>query len=207
MIDQLLINSGVSSAQASLNNATPITNDLCQVNQVFPRAVINKLETYLSTNSEQPWESEVSAYSTLDHNQNRKKLAWHAETVVEELHEICNGLSTLVFDKFSLHNHKFLGITIWQDSPEYFLDWHVDNDMVAASLQVYLFGNQACPGTTFMVNDREFNIDFCQNSGYLVYHNPKHQLMHKVSWPVPNNTVRYSLFAMWSKVGQESSAS
>jgi hypothetical protein len=197
MIDQSLINSGVSSAQTALDNAIPVAADLYQVNQILPDTAIAKLETYLKTNIEQPWEYETSVYG-----QHRKKLAWHAETVVEELHEICNGISASVFDKFNLHNHRFLGITLWQDSPEYFLDWHTDNDAVSASLQVYLFGNPLCPGTSFLIDDKELVIDFQSNTGYLVYHRPAQQLVHKVSWPVPSNTVRYSLFAMWSKISQ-----
>jgi hypothetical protein len=197
MIDQSLINSGVSLLRAALDNAIPVAADLYQVNQILPDTAIAKLETYLKTNIEQPWEYETSAYG-----QHRKKLAWHAETVIEELHEICNGVSAAVFDKFKLHNHRFLGITLWQDAPEYFLDWHTDNDTVSVSLQVYLFGNPLCPGTTFCIDDKEIAIGFQSNTGYLVYHRPNQQLVHKVSWPVPNNTIRYSLFAMWSKISQ-----
>jgi len=88
---------------------------------------------------------------------------------------------------------------LWIDEPNFKLKYHVDNDMVVASMQVYLKTNEINCGTTFIKNDIEFTVPYKKNCGYFSL-NHKHKLVHGVFYTIEEQ--RYSTFTRfknWKK--------
>lgn len=190
MIDDKLIQQNILHAQHSVANATPISNNILLIKNVFTTELIHKLYSYILNHVDQPWESETDEYGNLQ-TLPRQKVRWHAESVIEETHEIFQALGETVLQKVKL-NSNFRGMTLWKDLPGYTLQWHQDNPVIDVSMQVYLAGNSKQPGTQF----RNFTVPFVPNTGYILYQTlgrTEHCLSGTVS------DTRYSLFSMWSR--------
>jgi hypothetical protein len=200
MIDQQLIDQNISSLTSAAHNGHTVDNCLRLVTNVFGQALISKLNQYFDHNYHSDlWQPETDTYGVPMDKTPRYKLAWDAESVIEETHEICQGLTPVLAELYLEAPKKFEGITIWRDHPGYDLAWHTDNPVISASLQVYISGSERNPGTEFKTGNSSMIVPFVPNTGYICHRtglNPVHRVAH----PVPAGEVRYSLFAIWKDV-------
>jgi hypothetical protein len=154
--------------------------------------LLDKLLNYIST-EELCWLPETN-----QEYQNRLKLNWVFNTVVEEMHIVLENLTIALNQKFN-RNNKFIGLTIWKDQEGYTISKHnKDNPIIDLAIQIYLTDDAVNLGTKFEYNNKIFSTKYQKNHGYL-YDNSQ-GVTHYMTTPVPKNHVRYSLYAMWSKL-------
>jgi hypothetical protein len=70
--------------------------------------------------------------------------------------------------------------------------------MIDLAIQIYLTDDANDLGTKFEYNNKILSTKYQKNYGYL-YDNSQ-GVTHYMTTPVPKNHVRYSLYAMWSKL-------
>lgn len=194
MIDQNLIDTGSTNLQASLNQRiSTVSSDLYVIPRVLENAMLIKLQTYLESSSDCLW-------TTVENQEKlpRKKITWHQDTVIEELHEVFDSVTPQINDIFQTSNKFFWGISVWRDAPGYYIDWHVDNPDIDIAMQVYLYTDTGV-GTVFKCGDQELVIPSQPNSAYLIQHHDQHRIPHRSESSVPDGTIRYSLYAVWSR--------
>jgi len=192
MIDQELIAQQTFSIQSSIKSrvSTPITG-LWQCRDVLTATAIDKLKDYIHTADDSVWQ-------TVDRQENlaRRKIAWHADTVIEELHSAFDANTDLVNLLWPERKKRFLGLQLWKDWQGYELAWHVDNDLIDISMQIYLFDLDPGLGTTFRTQQTTVDVPYQHNTGYLAENSA--DLFHRTTRTTPPNTTRYSLYAVWS---------
>jgi len=192
MIDNELIKKSTDSISKSLKNKKQIHSCLFELTDILPNGAIDKLKHYIEDSNNQ-WEIQES-YDPDYENLQRKKIAWHADSIIEELHDALEKQTQVASDIVG-EDLSFIGVTLWHDSKGFDLGWHTDNPILKATLQIYLFGNDA-PGTVFKVNNTEHEVVFESNKGYFAKQNTSERPSHKIKHAVKGE--RYSLFAMWS---------
>lgn len=198
MIDQNLINQNVSRLIDAVKHSKSITEQLKLVENVFDQSMLTKLHEYFRANYDSDlWVPETTTYGVPMTKVLRCKLTWDTESVIEELHEVCQALTPVVIEMYPDAQRKFNGIVIWRDHPGYDLTWHTDNPVVEVSLHIYLSGATLNPGTEFKIADSSLTVPFIPNTGYIVNHCGNKRPVHRVAHPVPEGEVRYSLFAIW----------
>jgi hypothetical protein len=165
---------------------------LYKIGPVFCDNVVKKITTY-TQNSLIHWQ-EVEGQSSLP----RKKISWDQDTVIEELHEIFSLTTNFVNSSFIGQEKYFWGVTLWKDSPGYYIPWHTDNPDIDIAIQIYLF-DQTQTGTVFKSDDREVLIESDHNRGYMIENYPR-SILHRTQSTVPEGTTRYSLYAIWSRL-------
>lgn len=194
MIDQMLINRNTDSLLSSIEHRTAVLPSyLFSISKIFDMIMIEKLKTYLDTCPPHLW--------TIVENQEmraRKKITWHVDTVVEELHNVFDNVTKTINTIFDTSNKFFWGISIWKDSPGYYIDWHTDNSDIDIAIQVYLYTGVGL-GTVFKINQDEVIVPSVHNSAYVIRHADHHKLLHRSESIVPIGCERYSLYAVWSR--------
>lgn len=196
MIDQMLIENNIQSLRDSFNTRKKVCDQLHIVQNVFTSEALSKLYCYILNEPDKPWQMETTSdYKVLDVP--RKKISWHAESIIEEFHEIFSSLTDSI--TFAVKQDvKFHGIVLWKDQEGYEISWHTDNPILAATMQIYIAGTIYNPGTEFELKDGSYyTCDFKVNTGYFI-DQTQHRLKHHTTGQVPNSTDRYSLFAMWT---------
>jgi hypothetical protein len=184
------------STQYSIDNLKNIERTDCPY-LFFLKSFINpelldKLLKYIST-EELSWVTETN-----QEYQNRLKLNWVFDTVVEEVHIVLENLTVELNQKFN-RNNKFIGLTVWKDQEGYTIGKHdKDNSIIDLAIQIYLTEGVADLGTKFEYNNKILGTKYQKNHGYLYDNNQG--VPHYMNTPVPKNHVRYSLYAMWSKL-------
>ena len=197
MIDQGIIKKASDSLQKSLKNRQELTNDFSTLENVFSLDVINKIHDYILNDSDKPWALEATS-NGMEMQVPRRKISWHGETVIEELHCAMESVTPEV-QVILKKDIKFLGIVLWQDYENYKIDWHSDNPVLLATMQIYLAGSKKNPGTEFKLGEDNFHTcDFIPNTGYFL-NQTQNRLEHHTTGEVPANVSRYSLFGMWSQ--------
>jgi len=197
MIDQDIIKKASDSLHLSLENRHELTKDFSTINNVFSLDVINKIHEYILNESDKPWALETTEHG-VEMKVPRSKINWHGETVIEELHCAMDSLTTKV-QVILKRDIKFLGNNLWQDYENYKIDWHSDNPILLASMQIYLAGSRKNPGTEFKLGEDNFHTcDFIPNTGYFL-NQTQSRLEHRTTGSVPANVSRYSLFGMWGQ--------
>ena len=195
MIDQDLIAKNIIHSQLSFDHKTVIDAELSVVEDFFTTGALNKLYQYLLSAPSKPWQLETDENYKVMHVP-RRKISWHAETIVEELHEVVGALTPTV-ELATDSSRQFHGIVIWEDSAGYAIPWHTDNPLLAATIQIYLEGPDTCPGTEFLLANGETHIcGFQPNTGYFI-NQTQRRPMHRTVTSVPAMVTRHSLFAMW----------
>lgn len=195
MIDQDLIAKNIDHSQRSFDHRRSIDDELSVVEDFFTDDAIDKLYQYLSSEPNKPWQLETDENYKVMHVP-RRKISWHAETIVEELHEVVSALTPFV-GSVTDSARQFHGIVIWEDSAGYTIPWHTDNPILAATMQIYLAGPVTCPGTEFQLTDGETYVcNFRPNTGYFI-NQTQRRPMHRSRASVPAMVTRHSLFAMW----------
>jgi hypothetical protein len=194
MIDQQLIDEIASSVIHALNNKKTVSNSLCTLENVLPESACKKLWDYIQIADN--WQLIEDKF----YQNNRKKIVWDSDTIIEELHCAFEQATEKINQIFqSDQKQNFIGIAVWKDSEEYSIGWHTDNPLLSSALQIYLF--DTCPsecGTTFKINNVDIDLPFVHNTAYLADHNMDNKLLHKTTQPTPTGIKRYSLYASWS---------
>jgi hypothetical protein len=200
MIDQDLINRNSDTLSAALKNSQPITPQLQFLQNAFDQSMLSKLQDYFDTNYHSDlWISETTPYGRPMTKTPRYKISWQAESVVEEIHEVCQSITPILQASNPTTPIVFDGITLWRDHGGYNLDWHTDNPAIHLTMQIYLSGSLSNPGTEFKTDSGSIVKPFVPNTGYFVDQRntrPTHRLAHAV----PDEQIRYSLFALWKNV-------
>jgi hypothetical protein len=197
MLDQQLIYKNIQHARSALvERQAPslYSSNLFLLQNFFLTDVILKFKE-LVTDPDIFWET-VEQQNHL----NRQKISWSADTVIEEVHEICSGLTATVNELFPSTKLNFWGVSLWKDQSGYDLSWHTDNKDIDVSIQIYLFSVNNAPGTQFLINKDIYVVPFVSNTGYLSCNSTDDRLMHRTEYAVPTDTIRYSLYAVWSRI-------
>lgn len=201
MIDSDLIEKNENILGTALNQSRIISPVLRVFNHAFTTDLLNKLTQYFEHNYHSDlWVPETDTYGKPMTHVQRTKLTWEADTVIEESHEVCQAQKSLIEHLLGKSIGGFRGIVIWRDHPGYAMGWHTDNPVIGTSVQIYLHGSSANPGTEFRINDQVIEVPFVPNTGYLVDQSNYTRPTHRVAGTVPDNHVRYSLFAMWNNI-------
>lgn len=184
------------STEYSLDKLRNITKSNCPdlffLNDFLYPPMMNKLVNFLTT-TDIDWQVEM-----YQEQLNRLKVNWIPDSVIEEVHIVLENLTPELNQKFN-RNNKFFGVTIWKDQEGYTIQKHnKDNSIIDIALQLYLSENLVDLGTKFEYKDEIIQINYRKNHGYL-YDNSQ-GVPHYMSIPVPKEHIRYSLYAMWSKI-------
>jgi len=194
MIDQQLIDSNRIRVGKALDTRTNTkAPNLYVISDALDTVVIEKLREYISSVPGDIWQTVENQES-----RSRSKITWASDTVIEELHEIFSAVTPEINQIFPGRPKNFWGISIWQDLPGYEIGWHIDNVDIDVALQLYLY-SQPGMGTVFVSEHDPVLISSYHNSGYLVLHDNEHRIPHRTETIVPRDTVRYSLYAVWSR--------
>jgi hypothetical protein len=200
MIDQDLINHNLETLSTAFKNSQSITPQLRFIQDAFDQSMLLKLQEYVDTHFlSDLWSAETTEYGQPIDDRPRHKLAWDPESVVEEMYEVCHLLTPVLQELDPTIPIVFNGITLWRDQGGYDLDWHTDNPAIHLTMQIYLFGSLSNPGTEFKIDSDSVTAPFVPNTGYFIDQRtirPTHRLAHIV----PENQIRYSLFALWKNV-------
>lgn len=195
MIDQKIIQTATTDLQGALDSRIQISDDFSVLENVFSRSVITKVHDYILNEPQKPWQLETTEHG-VEMQVPRHKIAWHGETVIEELHCAVENTTPKISEILG-KEVKFHGIVLWQDHENYKIDWHSDNSILMATMQIYLAGSTENPGTVFEIeDDNHHTCQFVPNTGYFL-NQTKTRLSHKSVGKVPANVNRYSLFGMW----------
>jgi len=194
MIDQNLIEKNKKKLASSVSSRTTTTiSSLYQIQDVLDPEILDKLSAYLKSVSADRWQTVEGQENTP-----RQKISWDADTVIEELHDIFQSLTEEINLLFPDVYKNFWGISLWKDSPGYKIDWHTDNPDIDAAMQIYLYTNLGS-GTVFGSENDPILIPSEHNSGYLIKQDGKDKISHRSEKSVPEGTIRYSLYAVWSR--------
>ena len=151
---------------------------LIEVVNFLPERLVDDL-VILSQQPDLPW-----VQQELQEQLPRRKLSEIStmlDTALETAHNHFAGLKQ--FDHL-----EFLGVTLWQDQPTFYMPDHVDNAQVQVAVQIYL-DDRASPGTQFA--DRQ--IAYGRNRGYILYNE---QEVHGVPNVTPHQG-RLSIYALY----------
>ena len=200
MIDQDLINHNTDTLSTAFKKSQQVTPQLRFMQNAFDQPMLSKLKEYVDAH----YHSDLWNYETTEHGQPmddipRHKLPWDPESVVEELHEVCHLLTPVLQELDPTKPIVFDGITLWRDQGGYDLDWHTDNPAIHLTMQIYLFGSQDIPGTEFKIDSGSITAPFVPNTGYFVDQRIVRPT-HRLAYMVPENQIRYSLFALWKNI-------
>ena len=200
MIDQDLIDHNTDTLSTSFKKSQQVTQQLRFMQNAFDQPMLSKLKEYVDAHYHSDlWKSETTAYGQPLDNRPRHKLAWDPESVVEEMHEVCHLLTPVLQQLDPTKPIVFDGITLWRDQGGYDLDWHTDNPALHLTMQIYLFGSQDTPGTEFKIDSGSITAPFVPNTGYFIDQRIVRPT-HRLAYMVPENQIRYSLFALWKNI-------
>ena len=196
MIDINLISIAINKHKNCLENFNKITDSLYVVNDFFPLEVLTKLHEYIYNTKD--WNDQtVKLDSRPVFNKSparkRSRLLFKHDTVLEETHIIVENFTSYLNNIFK-KQLEFNGYEIWRDSAGYLIPTHSDNPDIAAAMQIFLSEHATNLGTVFNLQTPT-RIPYKINSGYLM--NNEDKITHQMMTPVPDDHVRYSLYATW----------
>lgn len=149
---------------------------LVEVENFLPDKLVDELVKFSEGNV--PWELQEK-----QEHLPRRKISWLSDSPIETTHNW--------FAQCSMFAHlNFIGITLWKDDTDFWMNEHLDNDKVKVSIQIYL-DNRNSPGTQF--GDRM--IKYGRNRGYIMYNNPN--MLHSVPNMTPHEG-RLSVYALFN---------
>jgi len=112
-------------------------------------------------------------------------------------HGIFNPIEELLYwfnDHPLFEKYKFTGYTLWKDSPDFKMDWHIDNNRVKIAVQIYL-DDRNSPGTQFTNR----TVKYGKNRGYIMFNNQ--DMKHCVPDQTPHEG-RLSVYALYEPVDE-----
>ncbi len=188
MLDTDLIDAGTAYTQSWLKRLEPKQELYLLDHVLHPRVLYDLVNYCLQT---QLWEPVY----TLDNKplDNRIKVCWESDTIVEVAHTILDNCTSKINTIFDI-NTQFNGLDLWKDTTGYTIQEHTDNPAFNISMQVYL---QNLPGlyTSFRYQDKIIQTNPKPNHGYLSDNTVG--VLHWMDNSVPENFDRYSLHATW----------
>lgn len=149
---------------------------LVEVENFLPNNLVDSLVKF-SQRSDIPWQTQE-----MQENLPRRKISWLIDSPIEQTHNYFASLPMFA------HLH-FMGLSLWLDDIDFWMDQHLDNDSVKIAVQIYL-DNRNSPGTQF--GDRL--IKYGRNRGYIMYNNSN--MLHEVPKQVPHEG-RLSVYALY----------
>lgn len=195
-LDYQLINDNIDSVTKSLRSSMFLDPRLLKIKSPLTSEMMTKLTQYLKDMYHSPlWVPETVQYDEKIDYVQRFKIMWDAETVFEELYEVCQSITPVVNEIHPNSQSSFQGIMLWRDHPGYYINWHTDNSIIGVSMQIYIAGPDICPGTEFQTINGIESIPFVANSGYIT----QNKITHRVTEKLSGSEVRYSLFAIWNR--------
>lgn len=188
-LDQQLIKDSKSYALARLDELqSTVSQDLLLVDNFIYTPLLEKLINYIKA-EQSNWLPEQ-----YQETKNRSKLNWAADTVLEEVHTVCESL-TDPLNQIYHRRSRFLGITVWRDLEGYMIRPHTDQPLISMAIQIYLSESELDLSTKFLYKGKTIHPAYKKNSGYIQNNTG---LIHFMSTPVPANHTRYSLYAIWT---------
>lgn len=125
---------------------------LVEVENFLPDNIVDELVRFSESNV--TWELQEK-----QEHLPRRKISWLLDSPIETTHNW--------FAQCSMFAHlNFMGVTLWKDDTDFWMNEHLDNDRVKVAIQIYL-DNRNSPGTQF--GDRM--IKYGRNRGYIMYNN------------------------------------
>ena len=198
MIDQTLVDANILHAQQALNNlqSTPALG-LWRIENVLTPEMLDKLRQFITDTPDSEIWHKVEGQEKL----NRKKITWHPDSVIEELHIIFESLTESVNKIFLQNTKNFLGVSVWKDWAGYTMGWNTDNPIIDVSMQLYLF-DDALPhaGTVFKLDGTDYLVPYISNSGYVCNQTLDPKLLHKPAVVLDHGQCRYSIYSVWSRL-------
>ena len=165
------------------------------VKDILPVEACNKLKKYINNIDDTQWQPTEEKF----YKQNRRKITWDSDTIIEELHYSFEKITDNINKIFpNQQHHNFIGISLWEDTGGYNFNWHTDNELLSSALQIYLFDCPQNYGTTFNINNIEYALPFKHNTGYFIDQSVRPMLTHKTTSIVPDGIKRYSMYVSWS---------
>ena len=192
-LDMNLINLSIVHSQQFLQKriVTPSPELWFLQDFIYP-ALLEKLFEFVTTTPNLNWHLVKG-----QEQKNRTEVSWESESVIEEIHMVYDSLTAslnLIFDR----NLKFNGISVWKDGAGYSYGRHRDINRINVAIQIYLSNGPADLHTKFYFQEQILESKYQKNHGYLMDNINK--LPHGIETPVPEDHVRYSLYASWDTV-------
>lgn len=192
-IDLKLIDDATVNASKSLQHRIQTkSQSLFKLDNFLTESLMDKLYKFFSSDCN--WIPQLDSKNQIVDS--RKKINWLADSVVEETHIVFENLTPIIQKIFN-RTLKFDGISIWQDTTNFFVSRHSDNPKIELAIQIYLSEYTLNLGTVFECDNEIVKIDYKINNGYLM--DNKAKLTHYMPIPVPADHVRYSVYAIWVK--------
>lgn len=184
------------STQYSMNKLESVPDSACPglflLSDFLYSALLDKLISFITTTNNLDWQNQEGQEYT-----NRLKINWIPDSVIEEIYIVMEQLTEILNKKFN-RNNKFIGISVWKDQEGYTIEKHTDNKIIDVAIQIYLTEATENLGTTFEYDNLTVQARYQKNYGYLL--DGSQQLTHSMTTAMPKDHIRYSLYAMWSRI-------
>jgi len=149
---------------------------LVEVENFLPDNLVDELVEF-SQQPNAPWIKQA-----WQENYPRQKISWLLDSPIETAYNYFASLPMFA------HLH-FMGLSLWKDDIDFWMDPHLDNEQVKVAVQIFL-DNRNSPGTEF----KNRTIRYGRNRGYILYNNP--DMLHGVTKQIPHEG-RLSIYALY----------
>lgn len=193
-LDFKLIEKSTQHAINSLESSEVVCTGLLCVSDFLDSDLLLKLQNYIF-NESLPWEIQEHYAVRPGYHNDRKKITWVPDSVIEETHLVLDSLTDYLNRRYSKQN-KFSGLSIWKDEYSYKVPVHTDNPTINISIQIYLNSNNTNLGTKFYIGPDIYETPYKVNCGYTM--DNTHKILHFYDGKAPMDYYRYSLYAIWT---------
>lgn len=147
----------------SIHNRKQVCDFCWTIDNVLPSNILSTINSFLDINDK--WED-----VDLQQEYPRRAVHWDQSDAspYKQMHFIFQQLTPVIRGVFNEHV-EFKHSNMWEDSPEYTILPHVDNDNINYAIQIYL--NDADPdcGTCMYQNGQViYQVPFVKNTGYIL---------------------------------------
>ena len=173
----------------SISNRQQVCDFCWTIDNVLPPNILNRINYFLDSNDK--WIDErilaakqqgATSYSVNGMPKGpRRSVHWDQPDTspYRQMHFVFQQLAPVIRGMFENQHTEFQGSTMWEDSPEYTIVPHVDNDSISYAIQIYLNDADLDCGTC-MYNAFSFNnidtfdgeviyqVPFKKNVGYIL---------------------------------------
>lgn len=181
VLSRTVIDRCISHLRSAIVQAKNVGPNLWHIHDALPLQDIGYIKRLINEGN---WWKKAE----LQYNLDRLELPFKMNTIIENLWEI--------FDSSKDHlgqSYSKVSVTVWKDGPNFSMPVHIDNDRVQAAIQIYL-GEGDSPGTTFYPEGREYEIAYCENTGYIMINSDN--MTHGVIANTPHQG-RLSIYAVY----------
>lgn len=156
--------------------------DLFQIENFYPLDLLEKFS--YSDHMSMPWKKEA-----MQTQYPRRRLIVPNGSIYKDMNKHVNSVLETIADITKI-NYMCADTGFWLDESGFSMAPHVDNEVVFASMQIFLNINRLDLGTTFYNMDKSvrFKPEYRLNNGYIMINN--NSQLHGMSIPVPENSYR-----------------